>query len=89
MSDVVFWAGCSSWAPLLSMGAGGSSSGVQDFLLCTSYLWEKSGESNSVHGDSKRVLNPIGGTVNCTVLCDMSPGRWVLPSTRQYVTHTW
>ena len=44
-------------------GGKGSSSGVQDFLLCTSYLWEKSSESNSVYGDSKLVLNPNMGVV--------------------------
>jgi len=65
MSDVVSWAGLFLLGSAVVNGGRGSSGGVQVFFA-PRICGRNQVDQNSVYGDSKRVLNSTGGTVNCT-----------------------
>ena len=74
MSDVVSWAGSFFLGSAVVDGGRGSSGGVQVFRA-PRICGRNQVDQNSAYGDSKRVLNSIGGTVNCTyVWCWRNPG---------------
>ena len=70
MSDVVSWAGSFFLGSAVVDGGRGSSGGVQVFRA-PRICGRNQVDQNSVYGDSKRVLNSIGGT--CTPPLDPLP----------------